>query len=323
MAAGPFSALDLSLRLATAAHARDDPELAAQDVLGELCAAEPVVAAALVRYDPFTGRHRALCSSYPRPVLDFLRSPAFLVDDVGYRLLRREPERRARGWRDAAVDYPSSRSATRVLRPAGYGGGATARLVTSSGRYVGDLHVSTEAVELPTDELLRALHHAAPLLAASVDVTRRLRLGLGELPPGGRAAVVSPAGEVVPLSDSGDWDEALVGRVLRRRSAGAGEGRFRHLGAGGWLRVKVAGLDSGTLLVVEPDEPAHPLTARELQVLTLITEGLPNAAVARRLDISARTVAHHVEHILHKLAADCRTSAARLAVEQGLRLLPD
>jgi DNA-binding NarL/FixJ family response regulator len=87
----------------------------------------------------------------------------------------------------------------------------------------------------------------------------------------------------------------------------------------------VSRVDRGTLLVTEPDAcdpvPAA-LTMREMEVLTLITEGLPNVTIAHRLDISARTVAHHVEHILDKLGARGRTSAAQLALQDGLRLLP-
>jgi N,N-dimethylformamidase len=40
------------------------------------------------------------------------------------------------------------------------------------------------------------------------------------------------------------------------------------------------------------------------------------------MEITQRTVAHHIEHILDKLGASSRTAAARRAVEDGLRLLP-
>lgn len=329
------AALDLSLRLATAAHGRDDPAEAAGDVLAELCASEPVAAATLTCYDPITDTHRALCSTgYPSHVLDFLRSPAFLADDVGYRLLVDFPTTRARCWRDTHLDYAKTRSAVQMFRPAGYAGGATARLTTRGGGYAGDLHVSTTDAELPTPTMMLALHHAAPLLAAAVDVTRRLRLGLADLGPDGHASIVTDRGTVVPLSDpaardrrSPVGDPDLPCRVAGWRRAGRvpRDGWYRQRWDGTWWRVRVSRVDRGTLLVTEPDTrdpvPAA-LTMREMEVLTLISEGLPNVAIAHRLSISARTVAHHVEHILDKLGARGRTSAAQLALQDGLRLLP-
>jgi DNA-binding NarL/FixJ family response regulator len=59
-----------------------------------------------------------------------------------------------------------------------------------------------------------------------------------------------------------------------------------------------------------------------VQILTLLSGGLLNVSIARRLGISERTVAHHVEHLLGKLAVRSRTAATRTAVEEGLRLLP-
>lgn len=63
---------------------------------------------------------------------------------------------------------------------------------------------------------------------------------------------------------------------------------------------------------------APPLTAREIEVLRLIGEGLPNREIARRLTVSERTVKFHVSSILSKLEAGNRTEAVRLAVQQGL-----
>jgi DNA-binding NarL/FixJ family response regulator len=60
------------------------------------------------------------------------------------------------------------------------------------------------------------------------------------------------------------------------------------------------------------------LTARQLEVLGLLTEGLTNAEIADRLFLSSRTVEHHVSAILAKLGATDRVEAARLAVEAGL-----
>lgn len=62
----------------------------------------------------------------------------------------------------------------------------------------------------------------------------------------------------------------------------------------------------------------EPLTAREVQVLELMAEGLPNKAIATRLGISDQTVKYHVAAISGKLGASNRTDAVRRAVRQGL-----
>jgi DNA-binding CsgD family transcriptional regulator len=66
-------------------------------------------------------------------------------------------------------------------------------------------------------------------------------------------------------------------------------------------------------------EPAHErLSARELEVLALIVEGLTNKEIASRLCLSPDTVKNHVVHIIQKLGVSDRTQAAVMAVRQGL-----
>jgi len=62
----------------------------------------------------------------------------------------------------------------------------------------------------------------------------------------------------------------------------------------------------------------EPLTRRELEVLELLALGLPNKAIAARLDISDQTVKSHVASICGKFGAANRTDAVRLAVRHGL-----
>ncbi|SDK75352.1 DNA-binding response regulator, NarL/FixJ family, contains REC and HTH domains [Actinopolyspora mzabensis] len=61
-----------------------------------------------------------------------------------------------------------------------------------------------------------------------------------------------------------------------------------------------------------------PLTAREMQVLELLTEGLSNKQIARRLSISDHGAKRHVANILAKLHCPNRTTAAALAVRDNL-----
>ncbi len=60
------------------------------------------------------------------------------------------------------------------------------------------------------------------------------------------------------------------------------------------------------------------LTERELEVLTLLAQGMQNKEIATQLVISERTVKFHVNSIMGKLGAANRTEAVVLAAQKGL-----
>jgi DNA-binding NarL/FixJ family response regulator len=75
-------------------------------------------------------------------------------------------------------------------------------------------------------------------------------------------------------------------------------------------------------IVLDPEDiQPEQLTPRELEVLALLAEGLPNKSIARRLNISDQTVKFHVAAIYGKLGAVNRTDAVRRAVRRGLVVL--
>jgi DNA-binding NarL/FixJ family response regulator len=84
--------------------------------------------------------------------------------------------------------------------------------------------------------------------------------------------------------------------------------RLRSLGARGLPRGPVAATQQN---------PAN-LTARELDVLGLIGEGLRNREIAQRFFISEKTVGHHVSAILGKLGVRTRAEAAAEWFRLGL-----
>ena len=139
------------------------------------------------------------------------------------------------------------------------------------------------------------------------------------------------ADEVRALASAGVAVVALVEADLERaiaRSAGA-LGVLPRSVAEEALIAAVHAVCAG--LSVSGPEPARPptfddsgpssiepLTARELEVLRLVAEGLANKAIAARLGIRESTVKDHVNAFLGKLGAQSRTEAVTLAIRQGL-----
>lgn len=60
------------------------------------------------------------------------------------------------------------------------------------------------------------------------------------------------------------------------------------------------------------------LTARELEVLSLVRDGYQNKLIADQLNIAESTVNFHIKNIMEKLQANDRTHAVTIAVRRGL-----
>jgi len=60
------------------------------------------------------------------------------------------------------------------------------------------------------------------------------------------------------------------------------------------------------------------ITPREMEVLTLLSEGKTNPKIAIELHITENTVKTHVRKIMEKLNAATRAEAVRIAIRKGL-----
>ncbi|HYP24794.1 MAG TPA: helix-turn-helix transcriptional regulator [Actinomycetota bacterium] len=60
------------------------------------------------------------------------------------------------------------------------------------------------------------------------------------------------------------------------------------------------------------------LTAAELRVIALVTEGLTNPQIAARLFVSAQTVKTHMKNVFRKLGVSSRAELAALATRKGI-----
>ena len=110
-----------------------------------------------------------------------------------------------------------------------------------------------------------------------------------------------------------DDEQALVEAIDIARGLGAEPLTKRVTGRMRELRIRIPGVPRKTTL----ENPAG-LTARQLEVLALVVEGLTNAEIAERLVVSHRTAEHHVAAVLTKLGTSTRREAARRAAELDL-----
>lgn len=75
---------------------------------------------------------------------------------------------------------------------------------------------------------------------------------------------------------------------------------------------------------IEAQHPStHPLTPRELEVLTHVAAGSRNREIADTLGVSEHTVSNHLSSIFHKLGVPNRTHAVTYAARQGWLVLDD
>ena len=127
------------------------------------------------------------------------------------------------------------------------------------------------------------------------------------------ASLGCPYEEALALGESDD-EEALFRALDAFRRLGAVPPanmvarRLRELG--------VRGVSRGPRRSTQANSAA--LTARELEVLALLGEGMRNAAIAERLFLSPRTVDHHVSSILAKLEVSSRGEAVARAARLGV-----
>lgn len=158
-----------------------------------------------------------------------------------------------------------------------------------------------------------------------LEVTRRLCAQ--EAPPAILILTVhDDAQTVMGLLESGATgyilkDEALETLVSAVRTAARGESWLSPAVANEVVRRAVA----SPRLRAGP-QPGHQscgqLTRREHEVLCLLARGLDNAAIARQLVITTRTVQNHVSNIYGKLGVSSRTEAALLAIGRGCVEVP-
>ena len=148
---------------------------------------------------------------------------------------------------------------------------------------------------------------------------------LGLSPQGVPEGIGSLPAVVVLVADEETAAEALAAGARGILPREAGPDRIAAA-----LRAVSRGLvvldDDFAAALLRPRSPAasalvEPLTARELEVLQLLSEGLSNKEIGSRLGISESTAKFHVNAIAGKLGANGRTDAVVRAARLGLFVL--
>jgi len=297
----------------------------ADELLHALGERVPSAASAICLWDPLARRHLTLANhGYPTDVMQHFNN-WFVHRDPLFKQMELTSSGALR-WNDFP-NYRTSHSVTQVFVPAGFDEGLSARLVTAGGTYAGTLHVNSDDRRYPRDDDVREINALRANVAALLDTTARPEMVAEFLAPGRPAWLVDEHGNLQPLRHDqpplAAADTELFEVAARNVHS---EHQFRWQSATGhWLLVRVipatprhrVALATGLVIVI-PEAIPFGLTARELDVVTLIVRGLTTPQIAQTLMISAKTVGHHIEHILPKMQVQNRVACSAVAGRHGI-----
>lgn len=119
---------------------------------------------------------------------------------------------------------------------------------------------------------------------------------------------IQPQGLVSVIHDVANGKFVMGGNVFTRRELDE------------WLESRMEGARRS---YSEPGSPFHPLSDREMEVLSCVVRGMSNKEIARLLGISHQTVKNHVTSILRKFGVEDRTQAVVYALKRGWVKLQD
>ena len=119
---------------------------------------------------------------------------------------------------------------------------------------------------------------------------------------------IQPQGLVSVIREVANGKYVIDGNVFNRRELDE------------WLESQLEGARRS---YSEPGSPFHPLSDREMEVLSCVVRGMSNKEIASLLGISHQTVKNHVTSILRKFGVEDRTQAVVYALKRGWVKLQD
>jgi DNA-binding NarL/FixJ family response regulator len=149
--------------------------------------------------------------------------------------------------------------------------------------------------------------------------------GMGGIAAAARIATEFPGTRIMMLTVSETPDSLIAalkagahGYVLKGVSASELRAIVRNVAAGeAYVTPTLAAEMLTEFSRPRIDDGFSSLTARETDVLDLLSQGMTNREIAERLCLAEKTVKHHMTVILQKLHVRTRTEAALLAVQRG------
>jgi DNA-binding NarL/FixJ family response regulator len=137
-----------------------------------------------------------------------------------------------------------------------------------------------------------------------------------------RIVQADPGVQVVVLTSFSDrariieaLDAGAVGFLLKDAEP---DELFRGIRAAARGESPLAPKAAREVLLARSERSARSLTERELDVLGLVRAGLSNKLIARRLEISEKTVKAHLTNIFQRIGVTDRTQAALWAERHGV-----
>lgn len=168
-----------------------------------------------------------------------------------------------------------------------------------------------------TERMLHQSSWLAPL--GAIAVQQRERLDGSGYPRGSSGGVISPFGRIIGAADA--YQSMTEPRP--HRGALSAESAAAELRA----EAKAGRMDADAIAAVlaaaghattRRKERHAGLTAREVDVLRLLAQGLASKQIAYQLVISPKTARNHIEHIYAKIGASSRVAASLYAMRSGL-----
>lgn len=120
-----------------------------------------------------------------------------------------------------------------------------------------------------------------------------------------------------------DIEPENLAKIIRAVADGkysVGGNIFTHRELDHWIDEQ---MDGARRSYSEPGSPFHPLSDREMEVLSCVVRGMSNKEIAGLLGISHQTVKNHVTSILRKFGVEDRTQAVVYALKRGWVKLQD
>jgi DNA-binding CsgD family transcriptional regulator len=325
----PLDGLSVAVDVGRIASAPGTSEERATLLLEPLHRLVPFQAACISMLDT-GGREPTLLVTYgyDDAMRDYMKTPEHGAEIA---LLGLDRDHRPMRLKDLPVPREQVRIWVEYLEPAGFKEGLAVGLFTSDGRYLGVLCLSTDDPDQPTAAARDLIGVLAPLIANAVDPLRSIMM-VARMVHGALAGVALtdcgtalslPGLPTHPLLAPDSAALAAAEQLSREVTCGSflcplrnGEERLARLTVLACPPQAPYRLTS--VAMISPPGDLRGLTRRELQIAGLLIEGWPNQRIAANLFIAERTVATHVEHILAKLGASTRASAAVRALQSGL-----